>query len=85
MQALTEVRSGLPAGGTIDLVDVQGGVRIRATYRFRHRLDGVMQYQTVGSDPYRVYGPADDAQLGDALRDARVKIDAKARLQSLAK
>ncbi len=85
MNALTEVRSGLPQGGTIDLVDVSGGVRIRATYSFHHRLDGRLQHQTVGADPYRVYGTSDDEQLTSALRQARTKIDAKARLHSLAK
>ena len=85
MDALVEARSGLPDGGSIDLVEVEGGVRVRATYRFRHRLDGVTQFQTVGSDPYRVYGSGEGPELASALREARVKIDAKARLRSFTK
>lgn len=83
MKALDEARDGLPSGGSIKLVDVAGGVRIRATYSFRHRLDGVLQTQSVGADQGRVYGPADAERLETDLRSARSKIVAKARLQGL--
>ena len=83
MKALDEVRDRLPPGGSISLVEVAGGVRVRATYSFRHRLDGVQQTQSVGSDPGRVYGPGDGDRLEEALREARSKIDSKARLQTL--
>jgi hypothetical protein len=83
MDALAEVRSGLPEGGSIDVLAVPGGVRIRAVFTRRHRLDGALEYQTVGADPYRVYAAGEDEQLASALRNARRGIDAKARLYGI--
>ena len=85
VDTLAEVRSGLPEGGSIDLLEVPGGVRIRAVFTRRHRLDGALEFQTVGSDPYRVYVPGEDEQLTLALRSARRGIDAKARLYGVAR